>query len=158
MQYITTMLLVLFSLSAFAFQPQYPMGPDARLTPGALCTTPDTHRYPENIAYCKRAVESSRKKEIFEDYRQLGYELPAKERSSYKIDHYIPLCAGGANSNANLWPQHRTVYDITDPIEPLLCQKMSDGTLKQARAVELIKKVKNDLSKADEVMDELNRL
>lgn len=94
----------------------------------------------------------------FEDYRGLGFVLPTNDRGSYKIDHYIPLCAGGSNSTENLWPQHKSVYEITDPIEPLLCEKMSEGRLKQAEAVQLIKKVKNDLSKADEVMDYLNRL
>ena len=158
MKFLTTMLLVLFSLSAFSFAKEFPIGPDQSITPGEICMNSGTFRYPERIAYCKRDVSSNRKKQIFEDYRGLGFVLPANDRGSYKIDHYIPLCAGGSNSTENLWPQHKSVYEITDPIEPLLCEKMSEGRLKQAEAVQLIKKVKNDLSKADEVMDYLNRL
>lgn len=159
MKFITTMLLTLFTLSAFAFKGQeFPMGPDKSLTPGEVCTSSGVYRYPERISYCARDVSSNRKKIIFEDYRKLGFDLPANDRGSYKIDHYIPLCAGGSNSSTNLWPQHKSVYEITDPIEPLLCAKMSEGRLKQAEAIQLIKKVKNDLSQADTVTDYLNRL
>ncbi|MFY7992226.1 MAG: hypothetical protein ACOVP4_02955 [Bacteriovoracaceae bacterium] len=158
MKLITMMLLTLFTLSAFSFAEEFPQGPLAQNTPGELCTSTNHVRYPERIAYCDRDVSSARKKQIFEDYRRLGFTLPANDRGSYKIDHYIPLCAGGSNSTKNLWPQHKSVYEITDPLEPLVCEKMSQGRLKQAEAVDLVKKVKNDLSKADEVMDYLNRL
>ncbi len=158
MKMLTMTLVFLLSFSVFAAGKQYPMGPDAKLTPGELCSNPSEYRYPEKIPYCKRDVGSQRKKQIFNNYRFLGFVLPPNDRGSYKIDHYIPLCAGGANSNENLWPQHKSVYAITDPMEPLVCEKMSQGRLKQAEAVELIRKVKNDLSTADEVMDYLNHL
>ncbi len=158
MKYITMMLLTLLSLSAFSFAEEFPLGPLAQNTPGELCTSTNHVRYPERIAYCERDVSSARKKQIFEDYRRLGFTLPPNDRGSYKIDHYIPLCAGGSNSTKNLWPQHKSVYEITDPLEPLVCEKMSQGRLKQVEAVALVKKVKNDLSTADEVMDYLHRL
>jgi hypothetical protein len=158
MKLVTMMFVLLFSLSAFSFGKEYPLGPDAQTTPGSLCAKASEMRYPEGISYCKRDVGSQRKKQIFNTYRFLGFTLPPNDRGSYKIDHYIPLCAGGSNANDNLWPQHKSVYAITDPIEPLICEKMSEGRLKQAEAVMLIKKVKNDLKTADEVFDYLNRL
>ncbi len=159
MKFLTMIMLLTLAFSVNALSgKEYPMGPDSNLTPGEICKNSRTLRYPERISYCARDVSSNRKKIIFEDYRKLGFILPPNDRGSYKIDHYIPLCAGGSNSPANLWPQHKSIYAITDPVEPLVCNKMSEGRLKQSEAVELIKKVKNDLSQADEVLDYLNHL
>lgn len=133
------------------------MGPVARVTPGELCDHPSRYRYPENIAYCERDVSSSEKDEVFNQYRELGYRLTEAHRSSYKVDHYIPLCVGGSNNAANLWPQHLSISQITDSIEKLTCDKMALGKLKQAKAVQLIKRVKNDLNQANAVRMELSR-
>ena len=89
---------------------------------------------------------------------QLGYAIESMNRQDFKIDHYIPLCAGGSNDSSNLWPQHKSIYEITDPIEPLICKKMALGKLNQALAVELIMTVKNDLSQASMILQRLQRL
>lgn len=137
---------------------EYPMGPNPRLTPGELCSHPDRYRYPENIAYCERAVEYEEKEIIFANYRRLGFRLNTSNRSSYKIDHYIPLCAGGSNNKENLWPQHISIANVTDSIEQLGCAKMAAGRLSQRNFVKIIMRVKNDLSQASAVMRELSRL
>lgn len=137
---------------------EFPMGPIAKLTPGELCDRPARYRYPENIAYCERDVSTEQGKEIFANYRKLGFRLNPNQRSSYKIDHYIPLCAGGSNNNENLWPQHMTIYPITDSLEKLGCDKMALGKITQAKFVTLIKRVKNDLSQANAVRTELSKL
>ncbi len=134
------------------------MGPVARLTPGQLCATPTEYRYSERIAYCERDVSTEQKDQVFALYRRMGYTLSYTNRSSYKIDHFIPLCAGGANTNANLWPQHISIANITDSIEKLGCEKMAAGSLSQARFVYLIRVVKNDLRQAQAVTLELSRL
>lgn len=155
------LLLLVLSQVAFAsdvYIAEFPKGPIAELTPGELCNRASEYRYPERIAYCERDVSSQQKKEIFEIYRREGYRLDPKTRSSYKIDHYIPLCAGGSNNDENLWPQHKSVYEITDDIEQKGCEKMKLGVLKQARFVFLIKKVKNDLSQAKAVRQEISGL
>ncbi len=90
--------------------------------------------------------------------RQFGYTIENMQRSQFKIDHYIPLCAGGSNERENLWPQHVSVYTITDPLEPLICGKMSAGRLTQAKAVEFIKAAKNDLSKVADIIKTVSRL
>jgi hypothetical protein len=140
-------------------QHNYPTGPEESITPGSLCTTPDTHRYPERIPYCSRSVDSGLKYDIINQYnKDFGYHITPQQRGDFKIDHYIPLCMGGSNNRDNLWPQHKTVYTITDPLEPLLCQKMSEGKLLQAKAVEYIRAAKRDLSQVRQIINEVNRL
>jgi hypothetical protein len=152
-------LLVVVSNIALAqsFVAEYPVRPIPKLTPGELCNTPDAYRYPENIPYCERDVTFQQKEEVFQAYRRAGFRLSLEERSSYKIDHYIPLCAGGSNSNNNLWPQHLSLFSVTDSIEKLGCDKMALGRVTQRRFVQLIRMVKHDLSKAEAVRLELSR-
>lgn len=154
-------------LTQFAFTPAFglagegafPKGPNAQVTPGELCNRPDALRYPERIAYCNRDVDSILKNDIIQTYdRQFGYRISTMPRAQFKIDHYIPLCAGGGNDRQNLWPQHESVYTITDPLEPLICSKMAAGRLKQAAAVALVKKAKNDLTKVADVIRYVNAL
>lgn len=150
--------LVLSLLSWGALAEDFPRTPDATLTPGTLCSTPDSYRYPENIPYCNRAVSSSRKREVMEDYdRELGYRTLEMPRSEFKIDHYIPLCMGGSNAKTNLWPQHVSVGSLTDPVEPLLCREMEEGRMTQAEAVDKIKEVKANPETGPAVADELER-
>jgi hypothetical protein len=122
---------------------RFPIAPNPKLTPGKLCDHESTYRYPEHIKYCERDVSSDLKKEIFVQYDQnLGFETTKMDRNSFKIDHLIPLCMGGSNDEDNLWPQHQSIYEHTDPIEPFLCGKLADGKLKQAEAVQLILTIK----------------
>jgi len=137
----------------------YPDGPDGRLTPGSLCEAPDSFRYPERVKYCERRVESSEKNSIIATYdMELGYAIRQLPRADFKIDHLIPLCAGGSNHRDNLWPQHKSVYTRTDPLEPLLCDAMAKGKLKQAEAMELILNAKQDLSRVPAALDKLKSL
>lgn len=153
-------LTLLFLSYAFAGQPgSFPKGPNLSETPGKLCDSPATHRYPENIKYCERNVDSYTKNAVIQKYDTLfGYHISSMDRKDFKIDHLIPLCAGGANSTENLWPQHKTVYEITDPLEPVLCQKMQAGKLLQADAVKLIIQAKMNLDQVQTIMKKLNSL
>ncbi len=148
--------LMLVSFSALALD--YPMGPDARLTTGSLCDRPTEYRYAEHINYCERDVATVTKNDIFVAYRRIGYVLPSNTRADYKIDHYIPLCMGGANYTNNLWPQHVTIYNQTDSLEAAICSKMKDGKMNQAAAVKMIKSVKNDLRLLPQAIAQLSRL
>lgn len=142
-------LVLLLSTSLYGkviIRAEFPLGPEASMTPGSLCDRPDEYRYAERIPYCNRDVDSSLKKDIFNEYRLQGYRLNPNERSSYKIDHLIPLCAGGSNRENNLWPQHKSVYDRTDPLESIGCEKLKDGKIKQAQLIKKILSAKNDLS------------
>lgn len=150
------LLCLLLSFSAIAAD--YPFAPDARLTNGALCTTPSEYRYPEQIPYCERDVATATKNDIFVAYRRLGYILPSGSRKDYKIDHYIPLCMGGSNQTTNLWPQHITLYTKTDPLEKAICDKMKAGRMEQSAGVRMIKAVKNNLRLLPQAFAELSRL
>ncbi|RYZ67053.1 MAG: hypothetical protein EOP09_11690 [Proteobacteria bacterium] len=149
-----------FALNTFAYSQdgQFPQGPDAALTPGELCQRADSYRYPEKVAYCERDVSSDTKRGLFVKYDQLGFRTREMNRGSFKIDHYIPLCMGGSNSEKNLWPQHVTIYNVTDPLEPLLCEKMAAGRLTQKKAVEYIMYGKAHLNEVSKIISEVNRL
>lgn len=153
-----TLVLTLFvSLNAAALD--YPKGPDSKLTPGSLCDHPTEYRYPERIAYCERDVDPHTKQEIFQIYReQLGYTLNIQNRQDYKIDHLIPLCAGGSNHDNNLWPQHVSVFTITDPLESIGCEKLSKGRITQMNLVKLILQAKKNLPQVPEVLKYLQSL
>ncbi|MNL19344.1 hypothetical protein D3C87_1405380 [compost metagenome] len=89
---------------------------------------------------------------------ELGFDIRGNERGQFKIDHLIPLCAGGSNNQNNLWPQHETVYRHTDMIEQVACEKMAEGLIRQKDAVALILEAKHDLTKAAGILKELQDL
>lgn len=155
---IVSTLLILIQASAFAGE-NFPKNPDPILTPGVLCAHPDSQRYKEQINYCNRNVETSLKADIIATYdRERGFKIRSMPRNKFKIDHYIPLCMGGANDRDNLWPQHETVFKVTDELEATLCQKMADGKLLQRDAMLLIKRAKNNLNEARDILDRASRL
>ncbi len=153
---LSSLFVMLFVASvSFAGQDgRYPKGPNESMTPGSVCKSPSRYRYPEKVAYCERDVHSVLKREIIAEYdRKLGYRIESMDRQAFKIDHYIPLCMGGSNHRNNLWPQHRSVYEVTDPLEQVLCEKMALGVLRQAQAIDLIREAKNNLGKAPDIFD-----
>lgn len=152
--------LVLSLLVSFTVLAQdYPTKPDSSLTPGVLCEHADELRYPERIKYCERDVESDTKYEVIQDYNEkLGYQILPQQRRNFKIDHYIPLCMGGSNDKRNLWPQHKSIYQHTDELEMVACQKMASGRISQSRAVDVIKAAKEDYQDAHRYLKELNGL
>lgn len=159
MKYLFLALFVSSPVFAYLeFKAEFPKGPVAEMTPGSLCDRPTEYRYAEKIPYCERDVDSSLKGDIFNEYRLSGYRLNPKERSSYKIDHLIPLCAGGSNYENNLWPQHKSVYDLTDPLESIGCEKLKDGRIKQAKLVKMILDAKKDLSLVKDTIRTLQNL
>ena len=150
--FATFFLATLFVQSLAFASGSYPDGPDLTQTPGKLCETDAVKRYPEGISYCGRNVSSDTKNAIIQIYDQkFGFQISKMNRGDFKIDHFIPLSIGGSNSIENLWPQYRQVYEITDPIEQLLSNKIAAGRIKQVDAVRLIKVAKLNLSKADEI-------
>lgn len=151
--------IVFLLLSVTFATPQYPTNPDASMTPGQLCEHPDSYRYKERIPYCHRNVSKKTKNELVRSYdRELGYRIGKMNRREFKIDHYIPLCMGGSNDPSNLWPQHHTVYEITDPVEQIACEKMAENKLLQAQAIEYIRTAKSDFSKIPDILVELEAL
>lgn len=156
---VTVLFTVLLVAQSVFAGPAFPKNPDAELTPGELCTEPTAYRYPERIPYCDRNVKVDIKRAVIRTYDQdLGYRIRSMPRNKFKIDHYIPLCMGGSNDPENLWPQHESVYQITDELEELLCEKMAEGVLTQARAIDMIKRAKNHLNEVPNLINEANSL
>ncbi len=134
---------------------RFPRNPNKQMTPGSKCGKPDTYRYGERIPYCERNVKSSRKAALFVRYdEELGYATTRMQRTQFKIDHHIPLCMGGSNEDSNLWPQHSTIYELTDPAEGYLCERMAEGSLRQAKAVEIIQSIKQTPERAAQILPE----
>lgn len=135
---------------------KFPHKPHPDSTPGSLCQNSNTYRYPEKVKYCERNVDKEQKRERFEHYdREYGYSTTQMERSEFKIDHLIPLCMGGSNESDNLWPQHKVIYENTDPLEPFLCETMAAGKIKQAEAVRILLEIKQRPFDAPEEMRKL---
>ena len=151
--------LAALSIGSGAFAAgNFPIAPDASMTPGMLCNRPTEYRYAEHIAYCERNVSSSTKAAIIHQYDvSFGYNIEQMARADFKIDHFIPLCMGGANEVTNLWPQHKSVYEKTDQIEAKLCELMVLGEMKQDEAVSNIRHIKFHLEEAAQMLSELNQ-
>lgn len=145
---LPTLLLPNFALASDKF----PVGPIESMTPGALCESSPVRRYPENIVYCERNVDTDLKKQIIKIYdEKFGYSIRQMNRGDFKIDHFIPLSVGGGNSIENLWPQHKSVYTVTDQLEALLFEKISAGRIKQAEAIRVIREAKLNLPRVPEL-------
>lgn len=154
-----TFILFLSLLSTSLFAGNFPMGPETSFTTGKLCERADSYRYSEQIAYCERDVSFELKDTVFRYYDEtFGYRVRTMKREDFKIDHFIPLCAGGSNDIINLWPQHKSIYNVTDSLEQMVCDKMSKGHLKQSDAVALIYEAKTNLKRAPEILKYVDRL
>ncbi|MBC7742078.1 MAG: hypothetical protein H7061_07770 [Bdellovibrionaceae bacterium] len=144
--------ILVFSSFVFA-NPNYPDGPNPSMTPGSLCQRATEHRYAEQIPYCERDVSSDLKQALIARYdHDFGFHIQTMDRGEFKIDHFIPLSIGGSNTADNLWPQHRSVYGVTDPLEQLLSDKMSAGRLKQAEAIRIVREAKLNLGRVPELI------
>jgi hypothetical protein len=146
-------LVLLISISSLA-EDRFPKGPNPEITPGKLCENSPVRRYPEGIVYCERDVDTKLKRDIIRQYdEELGYHIREMNRMDFKIDHFIPLSIGGSNSRENLWPQHKSVYDLTDPIEHELHAKMEQAKITQEDAIRIIKEAKLNLGRAPELLE-----
>lgn len=148
----------LLGFSSFAFDIDFPTSPDPELTPGLLCENSKIRRYPEKIKYCERDVSKQTKDEVIEVYdRELGFKVGEMNRGDFKIDHFIPLCAGGSNAKANLWPQHKSIFVLTDRIEAFVCEILAAGKITQAEVIHIIRRVKVMPESAPDELEELQR-
>lgn len=149
-----------FSFADYYFENsnKFPTQPDLVMTPGKLCTH-GVKRYAQQITYCERDVDSSTKRQIIADYdRKLGYQIRSMNRNDFKIDHFIPLSIGGSNDVANLWPQHKSVYEYSDRLESHVANLMTENKIKQAEAIRVIKECKLNLPRCPELEDYLKSL
>ena len=146
-----------YQLDAEKSDEDFPLTPEHELTPGSLCQRPDEYRYPEGIKYCERRVSTNDKRQVIESYDEaLGYNIRSMNRSFFKVDHFIPLCLGGSNNPDNLWPQHESVYTLTDPVEFKLCVLIQKGAVSQEDAVDTVRYSKVNLDQVEDISDDLD--
>jgi hypothetical protein len=96
--------------------------PDPTLTPGAVRTT-------DVGAICSTPTSGLRHWNRERDDRILAeYGLPPGPHPDWEIDHLIPLCLGGADTDSNLWPEPRRSIakewpaELKDDLEHRLCE------------------------------------
>lgn len=132
--------LVMISVIASEALADFPFTPDPSVV-GSLCTNNDSdfaeYRYKERIPYCRRNLSSYEKRRIYE-----AYGVPTHCRSSYTIDHFIPLSLGGTNRANNLWPEAKSIKKLRQNLELELFQQLKSGVITQAEAVAAIRDAK----------------
>jgi hypothetical protein len=82
-----------------------PVIPDPTITPGVVRTTDAFAVCDHNTRELRHA--SRARAEII----MRTHEISMTDRADYEIDHLIPLGIGGADDNANLWPQPRKTIE-----------------------------------------------
>jgi hypothetical protein len=103
--------------------------PDPTLTPGAVRTT-DVGEVCSTSTRDLRHWSRER-----DDHIMREYGLPSGAHPQYEVDHLIPLCLGGADSDANLWPEPRRSIEPVwsaerkDELETRICALACSGQL-----------------------------
>ena len=157
--YVIVFCIYLFAASIAFATINFPTAPDLALTPGAVCSAPNDLRYPEKIPYCDRDVNRDEKWLVIANYmKKFDFTIDHVNRDQFKIDHYIPLCMGGANTVENLWPQHQTVYSVSDPLEVALCERLAKGIITQKMAIEKIKEGKLNYKNIPQLILEIEKI
>ena len=108
--------------------------PDPTITPGAVRTT-------DVDEICSTGTKQLRHWDRNRDDRIMAeYGLPLGPHPQYEVDHLIPLCLGGADSDLNLWPEpRRSIEPIwnaerKDELEARMCALACSGALDVAAA------------------------
>ena len=135
-RFLAGFILVGFSAALAIADPSHPEVPNDALTPGAVAST-NQHEVcafggSETYSQRHRITPVELKGWIFREY---GMQPPqGAERRDWEIDHLVPLCLGGADEAANLWPQHRSSYRRKDALEAYGCREVCRGATPLAEA------------------------
>jgi hypothetical protein len=86
--------------------------PDRACTPGVVETT-------DLAVVCGTSTRERRHVDVVTKRRVLAaYSLPVPQPAgAYEIDHLVPLCLGGSNDEANLWPEPAPSFEQKDRVE-----------------------------------------
>ena len=120
--------LALLALASPAFA-DTTIVPDPVLTPGQARTA--------NIGeVCSTSTRELRHwSRERDDHIMREYGLPAGTHPQYEVDHLVPLCLGGSDSDSNLWPEPRRSIEPTwnaerkDELEARMCSLVCSGQL-----------------------------
>lgn len=110
---------------------------DTSPPPGALCTADaDTFEgLRRGVPMCRRRVTTEQRLTAF-----ARAFIPRAQWPAYELDHFLPLCLGGSNDLANLWPEPIAHARRKDVLEQSLCRALAAGRLSQAQALEEIRR------------------
>lgn len=116
--------------------------PDQTLTPGVARTDITLEQIKATTwGHDHRHVTASMKAAIYAEYGYSGPKDPACQPGGCEIDHRLPRCAGGADTDLNLWVQRYGSQPwnahLKDRIEAAVCADLKEGriTLDAAQAV-----------------------
>jgi hypothetical protein len=129
--------ICLLSIFAAAADPTWPSRPDPALTPGKVATTDlrEVCAIDGDMSYSRRhrTTTAALKSWVFREY---GIEPPNEPaaRGEWEIDHLVPLCLGGADEAANLWPQNKATSRKKDRLEAQACREVCAGRLSLSEA------------------------
>jgi hypothetical protein len=112
--------------------------PNPTITSGAVRTT-------DVGEICSTGTKQLRHWDRNRDDRVMAeYGLPLGPHPQYEVDQLIPLCLGGADSDANLWPEPRRSIEPVwnaerkDELETRMCASACSGQLDVVEAQKLI--------------------
>lgn len=101
---------------------------DRALTPGDIETSdPDVICHPgysrAQRVWNMQGPEAymTLRRQVFERYR-----IPYSDRTRYELDDLVPLCLGGRQSLANLWPERWREAIEKDRIEREMCRQVCE--------------------------------
>ena len=115
--------------------------PDSKCTPGA--TNPEVTQATISTTICKTGWTTTyREQEPTSYYEDLkveqikAYGFTNTNTKDYEEDHFIPLELGGANAQANLWPEYDAgkIPNEKDKVEDYLQKQVCDGNIPLAQA------------------------
>lgn len=114
--------------------------PNPKLTPGAVHSTSLAEICRPGYARSQRSYGSAAERRRYVDV-MVAYGIPHERWRDYQMDHLISLELGGADVEANLWPEPlrgRWNAHVKDDLENELHRAVCDGTMPLARAQQLI--------------------
>jgi hypothetical protein len=87
---------------------QYRVSPGGAMLPDTACTPGATNPELTRDVLCAPGFSTRRYRRVTEAQKRAAfarYGIGAHAAGDYEVDHLIPLEDGGANEDANLWPQ-----------------------------------------------------
>lgn len=127
--------LCLIALPAWA---DPPIRPDATLTPGATLPVSALEICVPGYANTQRHTSSGLKEKVYAEYG-----ITSRKPGEFEIDHLISLELGGADAQANLWPQDYLTMPwnahVKDKLEDRLHALVCAGTVPLREAQEALR-------------------
>lgn len=108
-----------------------PSLPDARITPGAIATT-SAQEVCMTDGRSGSAYSRLHRHTTYETRLTVlrAYGVSLRSADDFELDHLVPLCLGGADRPANLWPEAWGEARQKDRLEARMCRKVCEGAMR----------------------------